>query len=97
MITENGTSMADWVSMDGRVHDPNRIDFLRRYLLELRRAATDGVDIRGYFHWSLMDNFEWAEGFGPRFGLYGVDRETLERSPAAGADEFERLAPPRQP
>jgi beta-glucosidase len=78
-ITENGLSNQDWVSLDGKVHDPQRIDFTQRYLRELRRAAADGADIRGYFHWSIMDNFEWAEGYKERFGLIYVDYETQER------------------
>jgi len=78
-ITENGLSNIDWVHLDGKVHDPQRIDFTTRYLRALRRAASDGVDIRGYFHWSLMDNFEWAAGYKERFGLIHVDFETQER------------------
>ncbi len=79
-ITENGISNVDWVSVDGKVHDPQRIDFLYRYLRELRRAAKDGVDVRGYFQWSIMDNFEWAEGFKERFGLVYVDYPTQKRT-----------------
>ena len=67
------------VSLDGAVHDPARIDFLRRYLRELRRAVEDGADIRGYFHWSLMDNFEWCRGYADRFGLLYVDYATQQR------------------
>jgi beta-glucosidase len=78
-ITENGISCPDVVSLDGRVHDPDRIDFLHRYLLELRRAAEDGVDIRGYFYWCVTDNFEWAKGFTERFGMAYCDFETQER------------------
>lgn len=84
-ITENGFSAHDSVSLDGKVHDPNRQDFLNRYLLELRRAAEDGADIRGYFQWSLMDNFEWAYGYGPRFGMIFVDYNTGERIPKDSA------------
>jgi len=85
VITENGMSGLDWISLDGAVHDPQRIDLTARYLRELRRAAADGVDVRGYFHWSLMDNFEWGEGFKHRFGLIHVDymnncRRTLKDS-----------------
>ncbi len=80
-ITENGMSAHDVVSLDGKVHDPNRIDFLNRYLNELEKATEDGVDIRGYFQWSLMDNFEWAKGYSDRFGLIYVDYETQERIP----------------
>lgn len=78
-ITENGLANADWVSLDGVVHDPQRIDFTRRYLLALERAIADGVDMRGYFHWSLMDNFEWANGYRERFGLIFVDYPTQRR------------------
>lgn len=72
-ITENGMSCHDWVAADGRVHDSNRIDFLNSYLKELGRAAEEGVDVRGYFHWSFMDNFEWALGYSERFGIVYVD------------------------
>ncbi len=65
--------------MDGAVHDPQRIDFTRRYLLALERAVDEGVDVRGYFHWTLMDNFEWAEGVKERFGLIYVDYPTQQR------------------
>lgn len=78
-LTENGISCPDVVSLDGKVHDPNRIDFLHRYLRELRRAAEDGVDIRGYFYWCVTDNFEWAKGFTERFGMAYVDFESQER------------------
>ena len=78
-ITENGLSCHDVISLDGQVHDPNRIDFLARYLGELKRASEDGVDIRGYFQWSLMDNFEWHSGYADRFGLVFVDYNTQKR------------------
>ncbi len=78
-LTENGLSCHDVVSLDGKVHDPNRIDFLHRYLRELRRAADDGVDLRGYFHWCVTDNFEWAKGYTERFGMIYCDFETQER------------------
>jgi beta-glucosidase len=80
IITENGMANADWVAADGCVHDAQRIDFTRAYLRALRRAAADGVDVRGYFHWTLMDNFEWAEGFRQRFGLIHVDFSTQQRT-----------------
>lgn len=78
-ITENGMSAHDTVSLDGRVHDPNRIDYTHRHLIELEKAANEGADIAGYFHWSLMDNFEWACGYSERFGLIYVDYDTQER------------------
>ena len=76
--TENGMACHDTVSQDGKVHDPNRIDFLARYLKNLKRAAEE-IDIRGYFQWSLMDNFEWDKGYAERFGIIYVDFETQER------------------
>ena len=63
------------------MHDPNRIDYVRQYLKELRRASGDGADIRGYFYWSLLDNFEWARGYTERFGLVYVDYGTQKRTP----------------
>ena len=77
-ITENEISCHDVISLDGKVHDPNRIDFLARYLHELKRAASE-IDLRGYFQWSLMDNFEWAEGYAQRFGLVYVDFRNQQR------------------
>ncbi|MDO4284816.1 MAG: GH1 family beta-glucosidase [Eubacteriales bacterium] len=79
-ITENGMSSHDWVSLDGRVHDAARVDFLHRYLREYRRAAADGVDARGYFAWSSHDNFEWSYGYSERFGLIYVDYATQKRT-----------------
>lgn len=78
-ITENGIANQDWVSLDGKVHDPQRIDYLQRYLMELDRAIADGTDVRGYFQWSILDNFEWADGYDKRFGLVYVDFKTRER------------------
>jgi len=78
-ITENGMANIDWVMLDNRVHDPQRIDFLARYFREMKRAIADNIDIRAYFHWSLTDNFEWAEGFKKRFGLIYVDYNSQTR------------------
>ena len=80
VVTENGLSCHDWVALDGGVHDPARIDFLTRYLKALRRGIKEGIDIQGYFQWSLMDNFEWAEGYKHRFGLVHVDFKTQKRT-----------------
>ena len=85
LILENGMAAHDTVSLDGKVHDSNRIDFLHRYLLALERAAEDGVDIDGYFLWSFMDNFEWAQGYTDRFGIVYVDYETQARIPKDSA------------
>ena len=69
------------MSADGKVYDLDRVMYLRNYLLQLQRAIADGAPVRGYFLWSLMDNFEWIFGFGKRFGLYRVDFETQKRIP----------------
>lgn len=79
-ITENGVAVTEWPSADGALHDPARIEYIRAYLHQLKRAADDGVDVRGYFYWSLLDNFEWKEGFSKRFGLIYVDYDTAERT-----------------
>jgi beta-glucosidase len=78
-ITENGAAFSDEV-IDGKVHDKKRISFLRDNLAALKRSMDDGSDIRGYFVWSLMDNFEWAEGTRPRFGIVHVDFKSLKRT-----------------
>ena len=80
LITENGYAGWDWVALDGHVHDGNRIDFLHRYLLELRRAADEGIPIIGYQQWSFTDNFEWASGYDVRFGLVFIDYRTQKRT-----------------
>ncbi len=79
MITENGLSCHDWVAVDGCIHDPNRIDFITRYLHALKQAIDEGVCVEGYFYWSLLDNFEWAEGYNERFGIVYVDYKTQQR------------------
>jgi len=80
-IMENGFAWEDKVTEDGKVHDPERSDFLKRYTSELLRAKNDGIDICGYFYWSIIDNLEWELGFGPRFGLIHIDYESLVRTP----------------
>ena len=79
-ITENGICGHEWVSDDGRVYDRFRIDFIRWHLEQIRRAKENGVDIRGYFYWSILDNIEWADGYKERFGLIFVDYETQKRT-----------------
>ena len=80
LITENGMASHDWVQLDGKVHDPQRIDYMKRYLRELYRATQDGIDVMGYMYWSVMDNFEWADGYDKRFGLVHVDYCTQKRT-----------------
>lgn len=80
-VTENGAAYAEPDTVEGSLDDAERVSYLQRHLLELHRALEAGVDVRGYFVWSLLDNFEWAEGYEKRFGLVHVDFETLERTP----------------
>lgn len=82
-ITENGCSTEDVVNADGTVLDLDRIDYLDTHLQAVATAVAQGVDVRGYFTWTLMDNFEWAEGFHQRFGLVHVDHDTQVRTPKA--------------
>lgn len=84
-ITENGAACHDMVSVDGKVHDPNRITYLDSYIGAMQYAIEDGADVRGYFQWSFMDNFEWAKGYNDRFGIVYVDYETQERIPKDSA------------
>jgi beta-glucosidase len=90
-ITENGTSAADQVSADGKVYDVDRIMYLRNYLTHLNRATSEGVPVQGYFVWSLMDNFEWSDGFEKRFGLYHVDFQTQRRTPKLSASFYREV------
>ena len=78
-ITENGMSCHDNVSFDGRVHDNDRITFLDSYIGAMQRAYDEGADIRGYFLWTFLDNFEWSEGYRERFGMIYVDFMTQRR------------------
>ena len=81
VFSENGYCNTDFVHLDGKVHDPQRIDFMARYLRGIRQAIADGVPVDGYFYWSILDNFEWAEGYKDRFGLVHVDYQTQKRTP----------------
>lgn len=80
LITENGMANLDWKSADGQVHDPQRVDFINRYLTSLKRAADEGIPVEGYFYWSLLDNYEWASGYSRRFGLTYVDYADMSRT-----------------
>jgi beta-glucosidase len=79
IVTENGAAFPDAVE-NGAVRDTRRVEYFQRYLAQVLRAKRDGVDVRGYFVWTLMDNFEWAEGYRPRFGLVHVDFATQQRT-----------------
>ncbi|MFD1934905.1 MULTISPECIES: GH1 family beta-glucosidase [Nonomuraea] len=84
-ITENGAAFADEVREDGAVHDLRRIDYLERHITACAEAVNRGVPVKGYFAWSLLDNFEWAHGYGQRFGIVHVDFETQKRTPKDSA------------
>jgi beta-glucosidase len=90
-ISENGTSGADAIAPDGQVYDLDRIMYLRNYLAQLQRAIAEGAPVRGYFLWTLIDNFEWIFGFGKRFGLYRVDFDTLARTPKLSASFYRNV------
>lgn len=79
IITENGQACNDRVFADGKVHDPDRIDYISRHLHELKLACEEGIPVLGYFQWSLLDNFEWASGYDERFGLIYIDYRTQTR------------------
>lgn len=91
-ITENGAAYADEVGLDGTVQDPERISYVEDHLRALHQAMSAGVDVRGYFVWSLLDNFEWAFGYAKRFGVVYVDYETRERIPKASAHWYADVA-----
>ena len=78
-ITENGSAEPDTVTPDGRVHDPGRIDYLRKHFKAAAEAVSEGLNLRGYYIWSFIDNFEWAKGYSKRFGIVYCDYTTLER------------------
>jgi beta-glucosidase len=85
MVTENGAAFDDYISPEGVVNDPQRIAYLHAHLDAVRRAVADGADVRGYFLWSLLDNFEWSYGYSKRFGAVYVDYATQRRVPKASA------------
>ncbi|MFJ9583917.1 GH1 family beta-glucosidase [Streptomyces acidicola] len=91
-ITENGAAYDDKPDPDGRVHDPERIAYLHGHLSAVRRAISDGADVRGYYQWSLMDNFEWSYGYEKRFGMVYVDYATLKRTPKSSARWYSEAA-----
>ncbi|MFG2056097.1 GH1 family beta-glucosidase [Micromonospora sp. NPDC048930] len=96
MITENGAAFDDVVAPDGAVHDDRRVDYLRRHIGAVGDAIARGADVRGYFVWSLMDNFEWAYGYDRRFGIIRVEYDTLARTWKDSAHWYRRLATTNQ-
>lgn len=91
-ITENGSSSTDEKTDDDHIYDTDRISFLRNYLSQLQRAVSEQVPVKGYFYWSLMDNFEWTSGYSVRFGLYYVDFKTQKRYPKLSARFYKEVA-----
>jgi beta-glucosidase len=90
-ITENGCSSSDVPAADGKVYDTDRVMYLRNYLTQLQRATAEGIPVKGYFLWSLMDNFEWADGYTNRFGLHYVDYEKQTRTPKLSAGYYREV------
>lgn len=90
-ITENGCAMPDLRGSDGQVHDPRRVAYFRDYLRNAARAMEASVPLKGYFAWSLLDNFEWAEGYSKRFGIVWVDYKTQERVPKDSALFYKKV------
>lgn len=91
MISENGMANIDFVMEDEKVHDPQRIDYIRRHLRSLKRAVEEGIPVIGYQYWSLMDNMEWCEGYDPRFGLIHIDYRTSKRTLKDSAYEYAKI------
>jgi beta-glucosidase len=96
-VTENGAAFGDVRLHDGSVHDPERTSYLERHVDAALRAAEDGAPLKGYFVWSFLDNFEWAEGFSKRFGIVYVDYPTLERVPKDSFYWYRDLIASRKP
>lgn len=90
-ITENGCSSADQVTPDGHVYDTDRVMYFRNYLTQLHRGVSEGVPVKGYFLWSLLDNYEWADGYEKRFGIVYVDFKTQRRIPKLSADFYRHV------
>jgi beta-glucosidase len=90
-ITESGASFDDYVDPNGRVNDTERVDYLSGYFSAAAQALREGVDLRGYFVWSLLDNFEWAQGYSKRFGLVFVEYGSQRRIPKTSASWYREL------
>jgi beta-glucosidase len=91
-ITENGAAFPDPdTATNGRVDDPLRVDYLRRHIAALREALHQGVDLRGYYVWSLLDNFEWSSGFSHRMGIAHVDYATQVRTIKASGEFYREV------
>ncbi len=91
-VTENGCAADDHVADDGRIYDTDRVMYVRNNLTHLQRATAEGAPVKGYFLWSLMDNFEWSVGYQHRFGIVHVDFETQQRTPKMSAELFREMS-----
>jgi beta-glucosidase len=90
-ITESGCSSADVLAPNGQVYDSDRIMYLRNYMTQLHRAVSEGVPVKGYFLWSLLDNYEWADGYEKRFGITYVDFQTQKRTPKMSSAYYKEV------
>jgi beta-glucosidase len=90
-ITENGCSSDDHLAPDGHIYDSDRVMYLRNYLTQLQRATADGIPVKGYFLWSLLDNYEWADGYSKRFGITYVDFATQKRTPKMSSEFYRNV------
>jgi beta-glucosidase len=90
-ITENGCSADDVITSEGRIEDTDRVMYLRSHLTHLQRAASEGYPVKGYFLWSLLDNFEWLDGYSKRFGIHYVDFKTEKRTPKLSAEWYREV------
>lgn len=91
MITENGCSADDQLAPDGHIYDTDRVMYLRNHLVQAHRAVSEGWPLTGYFLWSLLDNFEWGDGYTRRFGIYYVNFETQQRIPKLSAEFYREV------
>lgn len=91
LVTENGMADNDTVGPDGKIHDEKRIRFIHEYLAGVKRAVSEGIPVLGYQYWSMLDNFEWAEGYEPRFGIVHVDYKTQKRTLKDSAYEYMKI------
>ena len=90
-VTENGADYPDQIGPSGRVEDGDRIAYLRDHMLAARKAIDEGCNVKGWMVWTLLDNFEWAEGYRRHFGLVQVDRKTMQRTPKASYDWYTKV------
>ncbi len=91
MVTENGSAWDDQPADGNVIHDPRRVRYLREHVSALAQALVEGANVRGYYAWSLIDNFEWNSGYTKRFGLIGIDYDTQERTWKDSASLYERI------